>query len=54
MFDQKFLEELNRELESDSQNGNSMLENLTERRMKDKREILICHLNVNSLQNKIE
>ena len=27
---------------------------LLERRKKDKREILICHLNVNSFQNKVE
>ena len=54
MFDQKFGEGLNGQNESDSQNGTSTFENLTDRRTRDKREILICHLNVNSLQNKIE
>eukprot|EP00794_Sanderia_malayensis_P003961 gene3961-4511_t len=55
-YDQNFVEELqgDDEPDLDSRNGTSTFENLTERRTKDKREILICHLNVNSLQNKIE
>ncbi len=38
----------------DYQTDRYVITHLFERRKRDKREILICHLNVNSLQNKVE